>query len=140
MKELISHRFVSRRGFVRRGAVSAALAGLAAWALGRRSARAAEKNTNPFAYNVDRLKKTDPKWLHYEQTARFKVPREEARRLALGPEGRLYVSAGNYVCVLDTQGSRVTELAMPAPVRCTAVAADGAVYVSLRDHGEVFDA
>lgn len=140
MKELISHRFVSRRGFVRRGAASAALAGLAAWALGRRTTRAADKNANPFAYNVDWLKKTDPKWLQYEQTARFKVPREEARRLAVGPDGRLFVSAGNYVCVLDARGTRVTEMALPAPVRCAAVAREGTVYVSLRDHVEVFDA
>jgi hypothetical protein len=139
MSELLSQRFVSRRGFVRRGAASAALAGLAASVLGRRAAGAAEKNSNPFAYDVDRLKKTDPKLLHFGEVGRFKVPRGEARRVGIGPENHLYVSAGNYICALDTQGQRVMEIALPGPARCAAVAQEGTIYVALREHIEVFD-
>jgi len=137
MGELLSHRFVSRRGFMKRSMGAAAAAGLAAWSA--RAAGAKSGTPNPFAYDVDRLKKTDPKWLHYRQIGQFKVPREEARRLTIGPAGRLYVSAGNYVCVLDAQGGRVTEIALSASARCAAVARDGTVYVSLRDHVELFD-
>jgi len=135
MKELLSHRFVSRRGFMRRSVGAAGLAGLAAWV--GRAAGAKPAAANPFAYDVEKLLKTDPKLIRYEQAGRFRVPRDEARRVAMGPEEQILVSAGNYVCVLDKQGHRLTEIALSAPVRCTAAAHDGTIYVSLRDHVEV---
>jgi sugar lactone lactonase YvrE len=102
-------------------------------------ARAAKPPANPFAYDITKFRTIDPKWLHYQQVAQFKVPRSEARRVAIGPDQNLYVSAGNYVCVLNTAGQRLNEFALPSPVRCVAVAGDGLVYVSLRDHLEVLD-
>lgn len=138
MNKLLGQRLVSRRGFVKRGLVAAGLASLS------RSARATpaagkSAGANPFAYDVSKYTQVDPKWLHYEQVGQFKPPRAEARRLAIGPDQKLCLSAGNYVCVLDAQGNRLREIALPGPVRCAAVAPDGVIYVSLRDHIEVLE-
>lgn len=135
----MARRLTSRRRFLQHSLAVAALAGVG------RSARAKlaasqSGGGNPFAYDISKYTTVDPKWLHYEPVAQFKAPRAEARRLTVGPDQNLYLSAGNYLCVLDPQGHRVRELALPGPVRCAAVAPDGSIYVSLRDHIEVLDA
>lgn len=131
-------RLVSRRRFVQQSVAAAALAGLGQSATAQLPARKSV-GANPFAYDVSKFTKVDPKWLHYEPVGQFKAPRAEARRLSIGPDHNLYLSAGNYVCVLDAQGNRLREMALPGPVRCAAVAPDGWIYVGLRDHIEVLD-
>jgi hypothetical protein len=138
MKELLSHRFVSRRGFVKRSVGVAGAAGLTALSAGAASPKPG--GASPFAYDIEKLRKVDPKLVHYLEAGRFRVPRAESRRVALGPNEHLYVSAGNYLCVLDRQGTRLNEFGLAAPVRCAAAARDGTIYAGLRDHVEVLDA
>ena len=102
-------------------------------------AASAGKDANPFAYDVERLRKTDPKLIHYEQVAQFPGPNPNPRRIAVGPDDRLYIAAANSVTVLDHAGKRLSEISSLAPVRCVAIAADGTTYVGAGDHVEVFD-
>jgi hypothetical protein len=97
------------------------------------------KDPNPFAYDVDRLRKTDPKLIHYEQVGHFTGPNPDPRRITIGPEDRVYIAAGNYVSVLDRQGTRVNDIDLGTAARCVAVAGDGTIYAGVRDHVEVFD-
>jgi hypothetical protein len=116
---------------------TAAILGLA----GAARAGAAEQGTaNPFAYDISRFQKTDPKLISYAEAARWPVPRKDARRLAIGPDGRIYVCAGNYISRLSRTGQAGMELALSGPACCVAVAADGTIFAGLRDHIEVFDA
>jgi len=143
MSELHQESSLSRRRFLMRGVrVTGALSlSGAASVLSARSAQAAAtKQSNPFAYDLGGLAKTDPRLIQYQEVRRFRSPRAEARRIASGPEGRLYLAAGNYISILDREGGLISEIALSAPARCAAVAGDGAVYVSLREHVEVFDA
>jgi len=128
----------ARREFLADSLRNAAL--LAAMASGR--TRAAEKagTPNPFAYDISRFSKTDPKLIAYEQTARWKCPHAEPRRIAISPDPQLFVCAGNHVSVMSPEGQRGLEIALSDAARCVAVAKDGAIYVGLRDHVEVFDA
>jgi hypothetical protein len=106
-----------------------------------RSAAAAEKPTaNPFAYDVSRLEKTDPKLIGYEQAAKWRAPREEPKAIAAAPDGQLWLAAGNYVTAMSPEGQRGIEIALSAPARAVSIARDGTVFVSLRDHLEVFSA
>ena len=134
---------LSRRGFFKRGAHAVGMLGVsgAASVLSEPEARAAaSKSANPFAYDLGELTKTDPKLIHYEVVGRFPSPRPEARRISFGPNDHLYLAAGNYVSILARDGALLSEVALSAPARCVAVAKDGTLYVSLRDHVEVFDA
>jgi hypothetical protein len=97
------------------------------------------KEANPFALDMERLRKTDPKLIYYEQVGQFACPKPNPRRIAIGPEGRVYIAAESSVCVLDRSGARVSELECSAVARCVTVAADGTVYVGVRDHVEAFD-
>lgn len=130
-------RLFNRREFVARSA--GALAFLSAIAAQRSSA--GEKGTpNPFAYDLTRLQKTDPKLIAYEEIARWKSPHPEAKRIGIGPDDMLFICADNYVTAFSRDGVRGLEITLTAPPRCVAVAKDGTIYVGLRDHIEVFDA
>jgi hypothetical protein len=116
---------------------TAAILGLA----GAARAGAAEQGTaNPFAYDISRFQKTDPKLISHEEAAHWPVPRKDARRLAIGPDGKIYLCAGNYISCLNRAGQGGLELALAGPACCVAVAADGTIFAGLRDHIEVFDA
>ena len=139
MKPPPSPEPLNRREFLRTGVNGTLLAGLAAGALPPIRA-ASQRDPNPWAYDLRGFERTDPKLVQYRELRRFKCGRNEARRLALGPDGRLWVAAGNYACAFDASGNPVAELAFPGPTRCVAVSAEGELFVGLRDHLEVFDA
>jgi hypothetical protein len=126
----------NRREFFGVVTKTAAILGLAGAA---RAGAQGAGTANPFAYDVSRFQKTDPKLIAYEETARWAVPHKEARRLAIGPDDQIYVCAGNYITRLSRAGQAGLELALTGPACCVAVAGDGTIFAGLRDHIEVFD-
>jgi sugar lactone lactonase YvrE len=135
---------ITRRRFLRETAGGAGMlaVGSASFAASVGLARGASagKDANPFAYDVDRLRKTDPKLIHYEQVGHFTSPGHDPRRIVIGPEDRVYIAAGNSVSVLDRDGTRINDIDLGTAARCVAVAGDGTIYAGTRDHVEVFDA
>jgi hypothetical protein len=129
-------RPVSRRAFLERGTVAAAAAGLSTVAA--RAAAAVEEN--PWRYDVDRLRRVDPALIHYERTTSFETGLVGPRRLAVGGDGRLMVAAGRSLLLFGADGTRQTELALEGPARAVRFAADGRIFVGLRDRVEVLDA
>jgi len=134
---------INRRRFLGQGARGAGLLAVAGISLttSARLARAASaaKEANPFAYDLDRVSRTDPKLIRYEAAAKFSAANPDPRRIALGPEDRLHIAGKNGVTILNLSGGRLDEIVLPGPARCVAVAPDGAIYAGLRDHIEVFD-
>jgi len=126
---------VSRRQFMRKVAHGAVVVGAGTYAA--RVAAAAE--ANPFAYDVSRFSKTDPKLVGWEEVSRRTCPVKDARRLAIGPDDTVLVAAGNQLVRWGAAGDRPS-LDLGAPVRCAAVAADGTLFVGLTDRIAVFDA
>ena len=115
---------------------TAAILGLAG---GAKAAGEEQGKGNPFAYDISRFQKTDPKLITYDEVTRWPIPHKGARRLGIGPEDQVYVCAGNYINCLSRAGERGLELALAGPACCVAVARDGAILAGLRDHIEVFD-
>ncbi len=99
---------------------------------------AAESGANPFAYEVDRLAKIDPKLFKYDQAGAFSTRHREPRRIVLGPSGDLFIATGDGVEVVDSQGNFKTEIGLGSPARCVSVAGDGTVYIGRRSQIEVF--
>jgi hypothetical protein len=139
-----NNQAITRRRFLKETAggtgVLAVGSGTFAASLGLARGASVGKDPNPFAYDVERLRKTDPKLIHYEQAGHFPSPNPDARRIVIGPEDHVYIAAGNSVSVLDREGTRIIEIALGTAARCVAVAGDGTIYVGTRDHVEVFDA
>ena len=126
----------SRREFFGQAAGAAAILGTIASQRGQ----AAEKPAvNPFAYDVSRLQKTDPKLIAYEESSRWRAPHGDAKRISIGPDETLYICSGNHLTTMSRTGERGLEIALTEPTRCAAVAKDGTIYLGLRDHLEVFD-
>jgi hypothetical protein len=126
---------VSRRRFMRTVAQGAAAAGFSAYA----AKTAAAVEANPFAYDVSRFSKTDPKLLAWEEVSRRTCPVKGALRLALSPDDCLHIAAGDQLLRWGPEGVR-PPLTLGAPVRCAAIAADGTLFVGLVDRIAVFDA
>jgi len=141
MKPSVSSDSLSRRRFLCDGARQLGWVGLATVIVSSPKGVQAgdDKAPNPFGYELGPWTKTDPKLVHYSETARFHSPHPDARRIVFGPDARLYLASGNYVSILDAQGATVGEIALGGPARCVAVAKDGVIYAGLRDHIEVFD-
>lgn len=127
----------SRREFLGQTAGVMAILGTIAT---QRANGAEASSKNPFAYDVSHLQRTDPKLITYEETARWKSPHLQAKRIAVGPDDTLYVCSGNYLTALNRSDARSVEIATSKPTRCCAVAKDGTIYLGLRDHIEVVDA
>jgi hypothetical protein len=138
------HQAITRRDFLKETAGGAGIlavgSGSFAASVGLARGAGAGKDPNPFAYNVERLRKTDPKLIHYEEVGRFTGPNTEPRRMVIGPDDRVYIAGGNAVSVLDRDGGRLMEVGLGTAARCVAVAGDGTIYTGVRDHVEVFDA
>lgn len=97
------------------------------------------KEGNPFALDVERLRKTDPRLIQYEQVGQFPCPAPNPRRIVIGPDDRVYIAAADAVTVLDRAGDRISEIPCAAAVRCVTIAAEGTLYAGVQDHVEVFD-
>ncbi len=130
---------ISRRKFIGHGAGLVAI-GASVLEMSVAS-RAGEKTAagNPFAYDVARLEKTDPKLIGYQQLKRFPGSNPEPRRLAVGPDGRLYIAGRNGVTLFSPNGEPAGEISLAEPARGVTVAADGTLYAAVRSHVEVFD-
>lgn len=127
-----------RRQFFGVATKAAALIGLAA-GVRAGATEPAQESVNPFAYDLTRFQKTDPKLIAYEEVARWPLPHKEARRLTCGPNNQLYVCAASYINCLSVTGQRGLELSLTGLASCVAVARDGTIFAGLRDHIEVFD-
>src|SRR6266496_3847149 len=129
---------MSRRRFLGKTVVTASVAGLSSQALA--AAKAQVRDANPYFYDVERLRSVDPKLIHFVLLKRFPVGKPDPRRIAIGPDGRLFVAAGNRVIVLDRDGTLLGDFAVGGEVRSVSVAADGTLFVGERDHVEILDA
>jgi sugar lactone lactonase YvrE len=137
------NQIITRRLFLKETAGGAGMlavgSGVFAASVGLARGGSVGKDPNPFAYDVERLRKTDPKLIHYEQVGHFPCPNPDPRRIVIGPEDRVYIAAGNAVSMLDRDGTQVIDVGLGTAARCVAVAGDGTIYAGVRDHVEVFD-
>lgn len=129
----------SRRTFLRSGARGLAMAAGAPWLVSG-AGRSAEPGRNPFAYDVERFRRTDPALVAYDRVEHFPSPRPAPRRLTIGPGDRLYLASGEAIVALNEEHRVASEIRCTGTVYGLAVGADGLVYAALRDHVEVSDA
>jgi len=129
------------------GAIVAAAGIAAVWALARQDPYA-KKGPHLGAdavYDLTELRKVDPERILYDQAATLTVPFDDARAIAVGPAGRVYVAAGEAIHVLDGDAlargfqaaTRQVVQAGQTP-RCLAADVDGTIYAGIGDRVTVF--
>src|SRR6267154_925918 len=139
----IPDRPINRRQFIERSAQEVGLLAITGSAINASvdsaAAASSDSTKNPFAYDVRRFAQTDSKLIGYEEVRRFSSPGPDPRRIAIGPEDRIYIANKNGVDVLAADGTRLETIASTRPARCVAVAGDGTVYIGLKDQLQLFD-
>lgn len=127
---------INRRNFLERSVWGAGLV-----ALGGSSSFGAQAGSqpNPFAFDLGKVSKTDPKLVRYEEIRRFASLTPEPRRITTGADGNLYVAGGQQVTVLSPDGQHLKDFTLGGPVGCVAAAPDGTFFAGVRDHIEVLD-
>ena len=75
-----------------------------------------------------------------EITPPIKTGFRNARGIAVGPDGRIYVAGDEAIRTFTRDGTQTGEIATGHPPRALAVADDGTLYVAMERHVEVFSA
>jgi hypothetical protein len=94
---------------------------------------------NPFEYDIENFKKSDPDLLDYSETSRIIIEMQNVYGIAVGPDDEIYASGDNTVLVFNIDGTARTEIAADGPIHCLAVDENRDIYAGLDDHIEVYD-
>ncbi len=90
-----------------------------------------------YTYDVEALRKVDPKLLLFEEVAQFESGLKEMRAMHCAADGRIYLAGDRSVVVLDAKGERVSELKTDDAPRCLALAG-GKLYVGFKNRVAVY--
>jgi len=91
-----------------------------------------------FSYDLTELRKVEPHLIGYDEAGTISVPLKEVRGLAVDAKDRVFVAGDDVVAVFDREGKREAEIKAGSASRCLAVAADGTLYVGMKDHVEAY--
>lgn len=108
--------------------------------VGRRQAADSTRGSGlgqEFTYDLKAYRKTDPSLIAYTEAAPIATGFQAARGIAVDAADRIYVAGDQAVRIFDKHGARASEIPLDGQPRCLAVAADGTVYVGLKDHVEI---
>ena len=94
-----------------------------------------------FKYDIAKLAQVDPNLILYEESAEpIGTGFTAAKAIAISAKGSIYVAGDGSVRKFAASGALLDEINLAQTPGCLAVAADGAIFVGLRDHVEVYDA
>jgi len=94
-----------------------------------------------FKYDIAKLAYVDPNLILYEESAKpIGTDFTAARSIAVDSKGSVYVAGDKSVRIFTAGGDLASEINLGRTPGCLAVAADGEIFVGLRDHVEVYDA
>ena len=94
-----------------------------------------------FKYDIAKLAYVDPNLILYEESAKaMSTGFTAARSIAVDSKGSLYVAGDKSVRIFAASRDLLGEINLSGTPGCLTVAADGAVFVGLREHVEVYDA
>ena len=93
-----------------------------------------------YTYDVSKFFKTDPALIQYDEAAKIATGLKELSAVAIGPEDRVLAAGDKAIRVFSKTGERTGEFKLDERPRCLAAAANGNIFVGMKDHVEVFDA
>ena len=93
-----------------------------------------------FKYDLDALRKTDPRLVLFAEVVPIPLGLAEPRAVAVAGADRILVAGDRRLLIFKNDGTPVAAFELAEPARCLAAVADGTVYAGMRDHIEVLDA
>jgi len=88
-----------------------------------------------FRYDLGSFAGTGP--ADYREAITVTLGDETPAGVAIGAEGRIYITAGASLLLLDGEGRRVGERTLSAPAGAVAAGLSGEIYLAVEDHIEV---
>ena len=98
---------------------------------------AARRQSNPYAYNLDAFKKTDPALIRYEQVNQIKIGATNLHGIAVGWQDRIVATGDGVLILVGEDGKNPASLNIEGTGTCVAVDSNGDIYLGMVDHVEV---
>jgi len=112
-----------------------AIVGLVLWSRHERLAR----QVNPYAYDIEAFKKTNPKLIGYSETGQIKPNLANPHSIAVDKQGRVYVAGDEAIVITDTRGNEISRIKLSQPANALTVGKDGDILLATKEHVEVYD-
>ena len=94
-----------------------------------------------FTYDIAELARVDPNLILYEESAGpIETGFSDSHGIAVDSDGSMYIAGDRAIRIFAQNGDVRREIELAGTPRCLAVGIDGAIYVGLKDHVEVYDA
>jgi hypothetical protein len=95
--------------------------------------------SNPYAYDVDKFKKTDPALIRYEEVQQIKLGITNLHAIAVDADDKILVTADNMIVFIGKDGKSLSKVNTEGSNTCAAIDRAGDVYLGVTDHVEIFD-
>jgi hypothetical protein len=94
---------------------------------------------NPFAYDIKSYETSGIDLIHYFEMDKIPIDLPRVFGIAVGPDGRVYVSGTGSVVVFHSDGTKKRSFNMNGTARCLSVDKNHDLYLGMEDHVEVYD-
>lgn len=94
---------------------------------------------NPYEYKLDNLKNIDTTLLCYKEIQSIPIKDTQVYGISLDSEDNIYVSGDNIVMSFNKQGEEISHFNVEGSANCITVAKDGEIYLSFKDHIEIWN-
>jgi hypothetical protein len=98
-----------------------------------------DDKTNPYEYNLDKLKKSDSLEVAFKEINQFTPGLEEIYGIAVDNFDRIYVSGKNGVEIFENSGKPEKKFPVTGIARSIQVDNTGKIFLGMEDHIEVLD-
>ncbi len=96
-------------------------------------------NTNPYAYNLDALKKADSTQVAFTEVQQVRPRLSEIHGIATDGKGRIYVAGKDSVEIFDQTGKPESIFRIGGTALCIHLDAKGNILLGMQDHIEKYD-
>lgn len=98
-----------------------------------------DDNTNPYEYNLEKLKKSDSLNVAYQEIKQVSPGLDEIYGIAVDLSNRIYVAGSNGVEIYDNIGKLEKRIPLDGTARCITVDPSGKIFLGMEDHIEILD-
>jgi len=99
-----------------------------------------ENVTNPYEYELAKLKKSDSSLLAYAEKQQVKTSLEEIHGVAVDASDQIYVCGKEGVELFDMTGNPEKKFSIGGIANCLYIDQKGTIYLGIQDHVEVYNA
>jgi len=98
----------------------------------------AKQSENPYEYNLDELKKVDPKLLQWKEISTTSIDIDYPIGITVDVNDNIYISGDNKLQLYNSNLEVKSNFNIPNPARCIFVDTDKNIFLGMKNHVEVY--